>query len=517
MKQKFARPQSIISALLILLLLTLAACGGGGETTPEPEVPPTATLVPTLPPPSTPVPAEPVATEAPAETEEATKEVTAEATTEATTEAATEATEAEEVTASAEVTGTEEVVATEEVTTSEELTATEEITAAEEVTETEEITATEEVTETEEAETEAVSPSTGITESVAFTGTAEAVDGRVYFLQPTTNAIVPLTFTVVMSYTGVTLAPAADAVEGAGHLHVLLDTDFIEAGEAIPNDETHLHFGNGATSAELSLAPGSHILRLQYADNNHVALEGEQYRHEIIVNVVDGAPRQAVRLVSPSAGATVPTTFTVVMAATGLNVEPAGLVNQEAGHFHLLIDEPYVAPGEIVPTDETHLHFGKAQLTTTVTLEPGVYLLRLQMADGEHRALSGNEYRDQIEIVVEEGAPAQQVMFIKPADGATVSSPFLVAWAASGLIIESAGSVIRPEGGHLHVLVNEEFIAGGEAIPTDETHLHFGRGQTSTELTLEPGEYTLRLQMANGAHLAQDGAQYQDEITVTVR
>jgi hypothetical protein len=396
------------------------------------------------------------------------------------------------------------------------------------------VTATEEVTETEEAETEeaeteevtpsdvmteteAVASSTGITESAEFTGTAEAVDSRVYFLQPTTNAIVPVTFTVVMSYTGVTLAPAADAVEGAGHLHVLIDTDFIEAGEAIPNDETHLHFGNGATTAELSLAPGSHILRLQYADNNHIALEGDHYRHEIIVNVVDGASEQAVRIVSPSAGATVPTTFTVVMAATGLSVEPAGLVNEQAGHFHLLIDEPFVAPGEIVPTDATHLHFGKAQLTTTVTLEPGVYLLRLQMADGEHRALSGNQYRDEIEIVVEEGAPAEQVTFIKPADGATVSSPFLVAWAASGLIIETAGSVIRPEGGHLHILVNEEFIAGGEAIPTDETHLHFGRGQTSTELTLEPGEYTLRLQMANGAHLAQDGAQYQDEITVTVR
>ena len=100
---------------------------------------------------------------------------------------------------------------------------------------------------------------------------------------------------------------------------------------------------------------------------------------------------------------------------------------------------------------------------------------------------------------------------------ATVSSPFLLAWAASGLIIENAGASIRPEGGHLHVLVNEEFVEGGEAIPMDETHLHFGRGQTSAELTLEPGEYTLRLQMANGAHLAQDGAQYQDEITVTVR
>ncbi len=66
---------------------------------------------------------------------------------------------------------------------------------------------------------------------------------------------------------------------------------------------------------------------------------------------------------------------------------------------------------------------------------------------------------------------------------------------------------MRPEAGHLHVLVNEEFVPAGEVIPLDETHLHFGKGQTNTELTLEPGEYTLRLQMANGAHIAQDGPQ----------
>ena len=60
-------------------------------------------------------------------------------------------------------------------------------------------------------------------------------------------------------------------------------------------------------------------------------------------------------------------------------------------------------------------------------------------------------------------------------------------------------------------------LRAAKPIPMDETHLHFGKGQTSTELTLEPGEHTLRLQMANGAHIAQDGPQYHDEITVTVK
>jgi hypothetical protein len=34
---------------------------------------------------------------------------------------------------------------------------------------------------------------------------------------------------------------------------------------------------------------------------------------------------------------------------------------------------------------------------------------------------------------------------------------------------------------------------------------------------LEPGEHVLRLQFANGAHIALDGPAYRDEITVTVK
>jgi hypothetical protein len=236
-----------------------------------------------------------------------------------------------------------------------------------------------------------------------------------------------------------------------------------------------------------------------------------------VINAVDGAPSQSVRIVTPTEGAIVPPTFDVVMAAAGLDVAPAGTPLASAGHLHLILNAPFVNPGEIIPTDATHLHFGKAQLRGSVTLPPGDHLVRLQFADGQHRALAGSQYRAEVRVRVVEGAPANQVSIVKPADGATVSSPFQVVWAASGLIIEQAGRAIRPGAGHLHLLINEEFVPGGELIPTDDTHLHFGKGQTSTDLTLEPGEYTLRLQMANGGHLAHEGEEYHDEITVTVR
>ena len=151
----------------------------------------------------------------------------------------------------------------------------------------------------------------------------------------------------------------------------------------------------------MTLTPGDHILRLQFADGTHIALDGDQYRAEIHVEVVDGAPAQSVRFVTPSDGATVAQTFSVVMAASGLEVMPAGSVQENAGHFHILIDTPFIEAGETIPADDQHKHFGKGQLTTDLTLTPGQHVLRLQFADGLHQALEGDQYRDEITITVQ--------------------------------------------------------------------------------------------------------------------
>ncbi len=105
--------------------------------------------------------------------------------------------------------------------------------------------------------------------------------------------------------------------------------------------------------------------------------------------------------------------------------------------------------------------------------------------------------------------------FVAPEDGATVPGTFTVEMAADGVTIEPAGE-IRENAGHFHVIVDAPFVAAGQVIPTDDDHLHFGTGATSAELTLPPGEHTLRLQVANGAHIAFDAATHGHEIVVTV-
>src|SRR6185369_15816358 len=97
------------------------------------------------------------------------------------------------------------------------------------------------------------------------------------------------------------------------------------------------------------------------------------------------------------------------------------------------------------------------------------------------------------------GAAAQSVSFIEPKDGATVSSPFKVKFAVSGMDVKPAGDMAA-NSGHHHLLINADSMKPGELIPADETHMHFGKGQTETEVKLPPGKYKLTMQFANGTH-----------------
>ena len=341
------------------------------------------------------------------------------------------------------------------------------------------------------------------------------VTPEVSFRQPTSNAIVPPTFVVKMGAVGVAVDPSGDVVPDSGHFHILVDTDFISTGEVIPDDEQHIHYGDASLETELTLPPGEHILRLQFADGLHTALEGEEYRDTIVVFVEEDAPDQAVAFFEPLDGTTVASPFEVVMTAAGLIVEPSGEVNDGAGHFHILVNTDFTPADEVIIDDAQHLHYGKGQTTVSLDLEPGEHTLRLQFADGLHTALEGDQYRYTITVVVEEGEATPSVRFEQPADRATVASPFEVVMAASGLIVEPSGEV-NQGAGHFHILVNTDFTPTGEIIPDDAQHLHYGQGQTTVTLDLEPGEHTLRLQFADGLHTALEGDQYRDTITVVV-
>lgn len=109
------------------------------------------------------------------------------------------------------------------------------------------------------------------------------------------------------------------------------------------------------------------------------------------------------------------------------------------------------------------------------------------------------------------------VSFVEPKDGATVAKTFKVKMKVYGMNIAKAGEKIEDKtAGHHHLIIDGASVPPGQVVPTDPKHLHFGKGQTETEVTLPPGKHTLTLQFADGAH-GSYGAPMSSTITVTVK
>ncbi len=116
--------------------------------------------------------------------------------------------------------------------------------------------------------------------SSAFAATAS----KVHFIKPHDGEVVPQTFQVEFGVDGMTVAKAGDMKANTGHHHLIIDGKPVAKGQVVPKDETHKHFGDGATTTPVTLKPGRHTLTLQFADGAHKSY-GEEYSSTITVEV----------------------------------------------------------------------------------------------------------------------------------------------------------------------------------------------------------------------------------------
>jgi hypothetical protein len=108
---------------------------------------------------------------------------------------------------------------------------------------------------------------------------------KVYFKNLKNGETVKSPVKVEMGVDGMTLDTAGALVAGTGHHHLLIDAgDSVATGTVVPKDSTHLHFGKAQSTAEVKLAPGSHVLTLQFADGIHRSY-GSQMAATITVTV----------------------------------------------------------------------------------------------------------------------------------------------------------------------------------------------------------------------------------------
>ena len=112
--------------------------------------------------------------------------------------------------------------------------------------------------------------------------------------------------------------------------------------------------------------------------------------------------------------------------------------------------------------------------------------------------------------------PGAKVFIIEPKDGATVSSPVSVKFGIEGMEIAPAGTD-KPNTGHHHLIIDSEITDFGSAIPKDENHIHYGKGQTAASVELKPGKHTLQLLLGDKNHIPHDPPVKSDMITITVK
>ena len=213
----------------------------------------------------------------------------------------------------------------------------------------------------------------------------------------------------------------------------------------------------------------------------------------------------------------VDTPFRVDFAVRGMGVVPAGKAHPKAGHHHLLVDTPLpLVPGEKIPFNDGHRHFGKGQTGTTLTLPPGPHRLRLLFADHEHRPY----YVFSPEIVVfvrgpRSGPPLRvtrpgfeascrawydeelsrprpegvRAVITNVRDGETLISPFNLRFAVDGFGVAPRGHG-GPGLGHFMLDV---LRSDGRPVQT----VDLSHGATQAILQLANGGYALRLRFVD--------------------
>ena len=108
-----------------------------------------------------------------------------------------------------------------------------------------------------------------------------------YIGWPSDGAVLPAgkPFRVWFGLRNMGVAPKGVAAKNTGHHHLLIDADVPPAGQEIPSDRNHLHFGAGETETTLELPPGKHTLQLVMGDDKHIVHSPPVVSRKITITV----------------------------------------------------------------------------------------------------------------------------------------------------------------------------------------------------------------------------------------
>lgn len=90
-------------------------------------------------------------------------------------------------------------------------------------------------------------------------------------------------------------------------------------------------------------------------------------------------------IIWPADGAVIPGgKFWLRMGLSGAGIAPAGIDRPNTGHHHVIVDSDLPPPGEPIPNDKKHLHFGAGQTEARIELPPGRHTIQLILGNTDH-------------------------------------------------------------------------------------------------------------------------------------
>lgn len=128
-------------------------------------------------------------------------------------------------------------------------------------------------------------------------------------------------------------------------------------------------------------------------------------------------------------------------------------------------------------------------------------------AGHDHEAMM-EKAADSEPVAIPEGA---KVFFVNLTDGQKVKSPVKIQFGVEGMEVEPAGALNAGKGHH-HIIIDGAALERGTVVPADSLNIHYGQGQTETELVLPKGEHTLTMQFADGYHQS-----YGEQLSTTIK
>jgi len=112
--------------------------------------------------------------------------------------------------------------------------------------------------------------------------------------------------------------------------------------------------------------------------------------------------------------------------------------------------------------------------------------------------------------------PDAEVFIISPLNKEIVSSPVEIIFGITNMTVAPAG-IKKELSGHHHLIIDTDILPNlSRPIPSNEKHLHFGKGQTRTFIDLKSGTHTLQLIFGDYVHIPHDKPLISKKITITV-